>query len=70
MVIAVVAWSALIAAIWLTKGGHIGACLLDAVTGQLGCTPPDTDVPQVAAWLIGVALILGVGLVLGGRRAR
>jgi hypothetical protein len=68
VVIAIAAWSALIGVIWLTKGGHIGACLLDAVTGEIGCTPSDTDVPQLAVWLIGIAAIVGVGLALGGRR--
>jgi hypothetical protein len=67
LVAALIAWSALVGIIWAAKGGHIGTCLPNALTGEVSCPSPDSDVPQLAAWVIGVVLILGVGVVLARR---
>jgi hypothetical protein len=60
---ALLAWSAVIAFAWFIKGEGIGACLVDQATGQTNCPSPDSDLPQLAAWLVGAIVILGVGLV-------
>lgn len=46
----------------IARLGRIGTCLLDAATGTTTCTPPDSDLPQLAAWVIGLVVIVGVGL--------
>lgn len=65
--VALVAWSFLIAIVWLTKGGHIvniGRCPTPTADGCM-----DSDLPQLLAWGIGAVVIVLVALVVRRRHS-
>ena len=70
VVVAIVAWTAVIGAIYLLK--HRSPSTILSIVGDGVSTPRGTDhgEPQLVAWLVGLAVILVVAFLVSRRRAR